>query len=83
MKSESKNFRSSAVQGIMKRIKAKGIEVLVYEPILKEEYFFGSKVIKDLSNFTDKSDLIICNRYSSELDSISDKIFTRDIFGKD
>lgn len=83
MKSESKNFRSSAVQGIMKRIKAKGIEVLVYEPILKEEYFFGSKVIKDLSYFTDKSDLIICNRYSSELDSISDKIFTRDIFGKD
>lgn len=83
MKSESKNFRSSAVQGIMKRIKAKGIEILVYEPILKDEYFFGSKVIRDFSDFANKSELVICNRYSNELESISDKIFTRDIFGSD
>ena len=83
MKEGSDNFRSSAIQGVIKRIKAKGIEVIIYEPSLEDDYFFGSKVVIELSDFMAKSEVVVCNRYSSELDTISDKVFTRDIFGLD
>lgn len=83
MKTESDNFRSSAIQGIMKRVKAKGIEVILYEPSLKKEKFYGSDVVNKLSDFLSKSDLIICNRYSNDLDEVKSKVFTRDIFGLD
>ena len=83
MKEGSDNFRSSAVQGIMKRIKAKGVEVLVYEPALQELEFFGSEVVKDLNAFKLRSEIIIANRQSTELSDSSSKVFTRDIFNKD
>jgi UDPglucose 6-dehydrogenase len=83
MKKDSDNFRQSAIQGIMKRIKAKGIETIVYEPALKEKTFYKSRVINELSKFINEADVIVANRLDDEINEIEEKVYTRDLYTRD
>jgi len=83
MKHGSDNFRESSILGIMERLKSKGVEMILYEPKIKEEKVFDCQIINDLDLFKNRSDVILCNRWSDNLSDVSDKVYTRDIFGRD
>lgn len=83
MKANSDNFRHSSVQGIIRRLNEKGIKVIIYEPTLNTKYFYGNPIVNNIEKFKNISDVILCNRKSKVLDDVADKLYTRDIFGKD